>query len=184
VTTQAPAKPLGYLPKDFPPIGATIVLGLQHVLAMFPATILVALLTKFDVGVTLFASGLATVVALLGSGMRIPMYYGSSFSYIAAVVGIVGFYSGTADMATAAPEAIRMGVRVAQGGIVVTGGVSIIAGLIIRWVGKDALDKVLPPIVTGSVAMVIGLSLAQAALNSASANWGIALFTLLVTVLF
>jgi uracil permease len=137
---------------------------------MFPATVLVAILTKFDVGVTLFASGLATIVALAGSGMRIPLYYGSSFSYIAAVVAVVGAKWG--------------GVRVAQGGIVATALVSIIAGLLIRWIGKDALDRVLPPIVTGSVAIVIGISLAGTALSMASKHWGIAFFTLLMTVLF
>jgi len=139
------AKTLGYLPQDRPPLGALIALGLQHVVTMFPATVLVALLTGFDVSVTLFASGLATVVALLGSGRRNPLYYGSSFSYIAAVVGVVGAEWG--------------GTRVAQGGIVATALVSIIAGLIIRRTGKEALDKVLPPIVTGSVAIVIGISL-------------------------
>ena len=130
-------KPIGYLPQDRPPFAAMVALGFQHVITMFPATVLVALLTGFDVGVTLFASGLATVVALLGSGMRIPLYYGSSFSYIAAVAAIVGAEAG--------------GVRVAQGGIIATGVVSILAGLIIRAVGKEALDKVLPPIITGSV---------------------------------
>ncbi len=173
MSEQASAKrttPIGYLPQDRPPIPALITLGLQHVLTMFPATVLVAILTKFDVGVTLFASGLATIVALLGSGMRIPLYYGSSFSYIAAVVAVVGAKWG--------------GVRVAQGGIVATAFVSIIAGLLIRWVGKDALDKVLPPIVTGSVAIVIGISLASTALSMASKNWGIAFFTLLMTILF
>jgi uracil permease len=164
-----PAQPIGYLPQDRPPAPALIALGLQHVLTMFPATVLVALLTGFDVGVTLFASGVATVIALLGSGMRIPMYYGSSFSYIAAVAGIVGAQWG--------------GVRVAQGGIVATAVVSVLAGLLIRWTGKDALDRVLPPIITGSVAIVIGISLAKAALDMASAHWGIALFTLLMTVL-
>lgn len=164
------AQPLGYLPKDRPPFPALVALGLQHVLTMFPATVLVALLTGFDVGVTLFASGLATVIALLGSGMRIPMYYGSSFSYIAAVAGIVGAQWG--------------GVRVAQGGIVATAVVSVLAGLLIRWTGKDALDRVLPPIITGSVAIVIGISLAKAALDMAGAHWGISLFTLLATVLF
>ena len=147
-----------------------ITFGLQHVLTMFPATVLVAILTGFDVGVTLFASGLATIIALAGSGMRIPLYYGSSFSYIAAVVAVVGAEWG--------------GVRVAQGGIVATALVSIIAGLLIRWVGKDALDKVLPPIITGSVAIVIGIALANDALNMASAHWGIAAFTLLATILF
>src|SRR3989304_6984626 len=85
----------GYLPPDQPPLGAMISLGFQHVLTMFPATVLGALLTGFDVGVTLFASGLATVLALVGSGMRIPMYYGSSFSYIAAVRGLTVPAGGT-----------------------------------------------------------------------------------------
>ena len=165
-----PAAVTGYLPKDRPPISQMLAFGMQHVLTMFPATVLVAILTGFDVGVTLFASGLATVVALVGSGMRIPLYYGSSFSYIAAVAAVVGAEWG--------------GIRVAQGGIVATALVSIIAGLLIRWVGKDKLDKVLPPIITGSVAIVIGISLAKAALDMASANWWVAIFTLLMTVLF
>ncbi len=166
----APSRVIGYLPQDRPPLGALLTLGLQHVLTMFPATVLVAILTGFDVGVTLFASGLATIVALLASGKRIPLYYGSSFSYIAAVVAIVGAEGG--------------GIRVAQGGIIATALVSIIAGLLIRWAGKNALDKVLPPIVTGSVAIVIGISLAKTALDMASAQWGIAFFTLLATILF
>ena len=166
----SPVAASGYLPQDRPPIGALVALGLQHVLTMFPATVLVAILTGFDVGVTLFASGLATIVALLGSGMRIPLYYGSSLSYIAAVIGVVGAEWG--------------GIRVAQGGIVATAVVSVAAGLLIRWVGKEALDKVLPPIVTGSVAIVIGISLAKTALDMASAGWGIAFFTLVTTILF
>jgi uracil permease len=160
----------GYLPPDVPGVGALISLGFQHVLTMFPATVLVAILTKFDIGVTLFASGLATVIALLGSGMRIPMYYGSSFSYIAAVVGVVGAQWG--------------GQQVAQVGIVATAFVSVLAGLLIRYIGKDALDKVLPPIITGSVALVIGIALAKAALDMAAANWLVAIITLLATILF
>ncbi|HAL61611.1 MAG TPA: xanthine permease [Chloroflexi bacterium] len=160
----------GYLPHDVPKPGALISLGFQHVLTMFPATVLVALLTGFDVGVTLFASGLATVVALLGSGMRIPLYYGSSFSYIAAVVAVVGAEWG--------------GTQVAQVGILATGVVNILVGLLIRQAGKEALDRVLPPIITGSVAVVIGIALAKAALDMAQANWGVALITLLATILF
>ncbi len=167
---KSPATVSGYLPQDRPPLGALVTLGLQHVLTMFPATVFAAVLTGFDVGVTLFASGLATIVALLGSGMRIPLYYGSSFSYVAAVIAVVGAEWG--------------GVRVAQGGIVATAFVSVAAGLLIRWVGKEALDKVLPPIVTGSVAIVIGVSLANVALGGAAANWPVAIFTLLMTVLF
>ena len=160
----------GYLPPDVPAVGALISLGFQHVLTMFPATVLVAILTKFDVGVTLFASGLATIIALLGSGMRIPLYYGSSFSYIAAIVGVVGAQWG--------------GTQVAQVGIVATAFVSIIAGLLIRYVGKDALDKVLPPIITGSVALVIGIALAKTALDMAANHWLVAVVTLLATILF
>ncbi|MDI7276716.1 MAG: solute carrier family 23 protein [Anaerolineae bacterium] len=160
----------GYLPQDVPSPGALVSLGFQHVLTMFPATVLVAILTQFDIGVTLFASGLATVVALLGSGMRIPLYYGSSFSYIAAVVAVVGAEWG--------------GPAVAQVGIVATALVSVIAGLLIRLVGKEALDRVLPPIVTGSVAVVIGIALAKAALDMASGDWLIAIITLVATILF
>ncbi len=163
-------KTIGYLPKDSPPIGATLSLGFQHVLTMFPATVLVAILTGFDVGVTLFASGLATIVALVGSGRKIPMYYGSSFSYIAAVTAVATTSWG--------------GPRVAQVGIVATAVVSVIAGLIIKKVGKEVLDQFLPPIVTGSVAMIIGISLAKAALDMAGASWSIALLTLFATILF
>ncbi len=160
----------GYLPYESPELPGLLSLGFQHVLTMFPATVLVAILTGFDVGVTLFASGLATVVALLGSGMRIPMYYGSSFSYIAAVSAVVAAQWG--------------GVRVAQVGIMATAFVSVLAGLVIKKVGKKALDKVLPPIITGSVAIVIGIALAKAALDMASAQWTVALVSLVATIMF
>ncbi|NIV32766.1 MAG: xanthine permease, partial [Anaerolineae bacterium] len=93
MTTEAPkVKVMGYLPNDAPPFGQMVLLGLQHVLTMFPATVLVALLVGFHVSTVLFASGLATVVALVGSrlgiGTFIPLYYGSSFSYIAATLAV------------------------------------------------------------------------------------------------
>src|SRR5512134_153742 len=83
----------GYLPADMPDWGALISLGFQQVLTMFPATVLVAILTKFDVGVTLTASGIGTIIALLVTGRRIPLYYGSSFSYITVVVTAMGLYA-------------------------------------------------------------------------------------------
>jgi uracil permease len=172
---------VGYLPNDAPPLGAMVGLALQHVLTMFPATVLVAVLTGFDVGVTLFASGLATVIALLVSSRLaksfIPLYYGSSFSYIAPVVAItVTNIYGIADPITR--------IRVAQGGILITGLVNVAVGILIRYVGKERLDKILPAEVTGSVAIVIGISLAAAALNMAGAHWGVALVTMLATILF
>lgn len=182
---MAERAPLTYLPQDRPPYGAMISLGFQHVLTMFPATVLVALLTGFDVGVTLFASGLATVVALVGSGRRIPMYYGSSFSYIAAIRNIT-----VPAGASAANPAL---VPLAQVGIIGTALVNVVAGFIVRSVGKTRLDKVLPPVVTGSVAVVIGIALGKAALDMAtgvccggaqSSWWTVAFITLLATIIF
>ncbi len=174
---------LGYLPEDKPPVGAMLSLGFQQVLTMFPATVLVAILTKFDVGVTLLASGIGTIIALLVSKRKIPMYYGSSFSYIAVVVTAMSLYAGDcfSDPNTYyCPE----GVRLVQVGIIGTGIFNILIGLLIMKVGKAALDKVLPPIVTGSIAIVIGLALAGAALNMASTNWLVAFSTLFATVVF
>jgi uracil permease len=76
MSTQTQSIVIGYLPDDTPPVGAMLSLGFQQVLTMFPATVLVAALTKFDVGVTLLASGLGTIIALLVSKRKIPMYYG------------------------------------------------------------------------------------------------------------
>ncbi|MEJ5223263.1 MAG: solute carrier family 23 protein [Anaerolineales bacterium] len=182
--SEKPAsKVMGYMPNETPPLGAMLSLGFQQVLTMFPATVLVAILTKFDVGVTLLASGIGTIVALLVAKRQIPMYYGSSFSYIAVVVTAMSLYAGDCfnDPNTVyCPE----GVRLVQVGIMGTGLVNILVGLLIMRVGKAALDKVLPPIVTGSVAIVIGVALAGAALSMASANWLVAFVTLFTTVLF
>jgi uracil permease len=182
-TSPGRSSVFGYLPDDTPPIGAMLSLGFQQVLTMFPATVLVAILTKFDVGVTLLASGLGTIVALLVANRRIPMYYGSSFSYIAVVVTAMTLYASDcfADPATFyCPE----GVRLVQVGIIGTAVVEILVGLLIMRIGKAALDKILPPIVTGSVAIVIGIALAGAALGMAGADWRVAFITLLGTVIF
>lgn len=173
----------GYLPQDVPPVGAMISLGFQQVLTMFPATVLVAILTKFDVGVTLFATGIGTIIALLVSNRKIPMYYGSSFSYITVVQTVMMLYAKdcfTSTTTTYCPD----GVRIVQVGIIGTAILEILIGLLIMRVGKEALDRVLPPVVTGSVAMVIGVALAGSALTNASTNWGIAFITLIATIAF
>lgn len=173
-------KRIGYLPNDAPPLGAMIGLAFQHVLTMFPATVLVAVLTQFDVGVTLFASGLATIIALLVSSYvgksYIPLYYGSSFSYIAPIVAITATnIYGISDPVTR--------IQIAQGGIMITGLLNVLIGITIRYVGKATIDKILPPEITGSVATVIGIALAYTALSMASANWAISMLTLLVTIM-
>jgi len=174
---------VGYLPDDRPPLGAMLSLGFQQVLTMFPATVLVAMLTKFDVGVTLLASGLGTIIALLVAKRKIPMYYGSSFSYIAVVITAMSLF---AKDCFSDPNTFYCpdGVRLVQVGIMGTAVFEILIGLLIMRIGKAALDKILPPIVTGCVAMVIGIALAGAALNMAGANWGIALITLVATILY
>src|SRR5574341_125349 len=164
---------VGYLPADTPPWGAMLSLGFQQVLTMFPATVLVAILTKFDVGVTLLASGLGTIVALLVARRKIPMYYGSSFSYIAVIITAMALYDPDCFKA-ADTFYCPNGVRIAQVGILGTAIVEILVGLLIMRIGKAALDKVLPPIITGCVAIVIGVALAGAALGMAGTDWTIA----------
>lgn len=166
---MASNKVFGYLPQDRPAFGPLLSLGFQHVLTMFPATALVAILTGFDVGVTLLASGLGTILAIFLSKGRIPLYYGGSFAYIAPVTAVAGAAWG--------------GPAVAQVGVVATGILNIIVGLIIQKAGKKWLDRILPPVVTGSIAIVIGIALAKVALDQASGNWGVALVTCLVTIL-
>ncbi|MDO8752448.1 MAG: solute carrier family 23 protein, partial [Anaerolineales bacterium] len=178
---------MGYLPNDTPPTGQLILLGLQHVLTMFPATVLVAAICGFHVGTVLTVSGLGTIVALLLSkwkiGKFIPLFYGSSFSYIAAYLAIAQQMTGSLpQFGVPLPDEV---ISTIQAGIVVTGLLNILIGFIIRAVGKDKIDMVLPPIVTGSVAAIIGFGLAFAALGQmASANFLVALITLLLTVLF
>jgi len=174
---------VGYMPQDVPPVGAMLSLGFQQVLTMFPATVLVAILTKFDVGVTLFTSGLGTIIALLVAKRKIPLYYGSSFSYITVFITVMAKYAGDCfnDPSTVyCPD----GVRIAQVGILLTGLFNILFGLLIQRIGKERLDKVLPPVVTGSVAIIIGIALAGSALSSASANWLVAFITLVATIAF
>jgi uracil permease len=184
-------KIIGYLPGDTPPLGAMLSLGFQQFLTMFPATVLVAILTKFDVGITLLASGLGTIIALLVSKRKIPMYYGSSFSYIAVVITVMSQFAPDCFKSTAVycPE----GVQIVQVGIILTAVFEILVGLLIMRIGKAALDRVLPPIITGSMAMVIGVALAGAALGNAgnwakpevaTATWTVAFITLIVTILF
>src|SRR5215468_4296553 len=177
----------GYLPNDRPPLGRLVLFGLQHVLTMFPATVFVALLCGFHVSTVLLGAGISTIVALVLSrntiGTFIPLFYGSSFSYIASYLGIAKAMGVDVKFGVPAPDAV---ISTLQAGIIATGIFNIVIGFIIKAAGKPALDRVLPPIVTGSVACVIGIGLSKAALDMAffgnGAYWGIALFTLVTTI--
>ncbi len=182
---------LGYLPDERPPIIELIFFALQQIVVMFPATVLVALITGFHVSTTIFASGLATLGFILITGRQIPLYYGSSFSYIAAIASIM-----SAEQFAA--YSLNDKIATAQFGIVMSGFVSILAGFIINKSGKEQIDKVLPPTVTGSIAIIIGLSLAATAMTDASTipaaaqgnfnagswAWTIAIITLISTILY
>ena len=177
----------GYLPNETPPPVQLILLGFQHVLTMFPATVFVAIFSGFQVSVVLLMAGVSTIVALTlskaGIGKFIPLFYGSSFSYIAAY-GTVAAAMGSTHVPFGAPLEPEV-ISTIQAGILVTGLLNILVGFLVRAIGKKAIDRVLPPIVTGSVAAIIGFGLAYAAVgNLASNNWTIAFSTLLLTILF
>jgi uracil permease len=116
------------------------------------------------------------VLSKNGIGKFIPLFYGSSFSYIAAYLAITN-----AEFGVPASDEL---IRTMQAGIVATGVLNIIVGFVIRAVGKDVVDRILPPVITGSVAAVIGFALGFAALDLAAQNWLVAILTLLITVVF
>ena len=187
---------VGYLPDEKPAPWKLLLYAIQQVIVMFPATIAVALITGFQVSTTLFASGLATICFVFISGKKIPMYYGSSFSYLSAIAGLAAAQGYAKVNGILPTEAIQM----AQFGIIASGLVSVAAGLLVKFSGKNAVEKVLPATITGSIAMIIGLTLAGNALSDAApkaiaegaaatiANsswvWGVSLATLLSTVFF
>lgn len=186
-------KVIGYLPDERPPFFELILFSLQQIVVMFPATVLVALITGFHVSTTIFASGLATLAFIMVTGRKIPLYYGSSFSYIAAIASIMSAEAFSA-------YSLNDKISIAQFGIVMSGFVSIAAGFIIKRSGKEAINKILPATVTGSIAMIIGLSLSANAVGNASSipagisdalkssatsyAWVIAIVTLLSTILY
>ena len=175
--TEEPRNTVGYLPDDTPQFGKLIIFALQQVIVMFPATVLAAIYMGFDIGVAIVASCLATIGFLLITGRRIPLYYGSSFSYVAAVAGVTSIVAAETGSKIA-------GVQAAQAGIIASGLVSIVAGLLIRKGGPGIVKRILPASVTGPVAMIIGLSLAGGAVAQAGGNWLIAGVTLIATILF
>ena len=184
---------VGYLPDERPSPLKLLLYALQQVIVMFPATVAVALITGFQVSTTIFASGLATICFVFITGRKIPMYYGSSFSYLSAISGLVAAQGFAKVNGILPAEAIQ----IAQFGIIASGIVSVAAGLLVKFSGRNAVEKVLPATITGSIAMIIGLTLADNALGDAApmaeaANfvlgsnwvWAVSLVTLLSTVIF
>ena len=130
----------------------TIGVGVQHIAAMFGATFLVPIITGFPPTTTLLFSGIGTLLFLVITGNKVPSYLGSSFAFLGPIA--------------AAKAAAGGGIAGALGGIVFTGVVLAIVGLIVKQAGIGWVNSLLPPVVTGTIVMVIGLNLAGAAKNN------------------
>lgn len=127
----------------------TIFMGFQHVLAMFGATVLAPIIMGFDTNLALFFSGIGTIIFFLCVKGKVPSYLGSSFAFIGPVIAVMKISS----------------INAALGGIVAAGLVYALIGLWVMKAGHDWIDNIMPPVVTGSVVMIIGLNLASAAKN-------------------
>lgn len=163
-----------------------LVLGLQHMFAMFGATILVPILVNnyfegegLSVQVTLFCAGVGTLLFHIISKGKVPAFLGSSFAFL-------GGYAMVAQLDTGIYEGMTMGEKLpyACGGIVVAGLLYLVLALVIKLVGVKKVMRLLPPVVTGPIIICIGLSLAASAVTNAQTNWLIAIVAFAVIVVF
>ncbi len=135
-------------------------MGLQHVVAMFGATVLAPLLMGFDPNVAILMSGVGTLIFFFIVRGKVPSYLGSSFAFISVVIAATG-YAGVGANANLAP---------ALGGIIACGLLYSLIGLIVMGTGTGWIERMMPPVVTGAVVAVIGLNLAPVAIKSVSAD--------------
>ena len=163
-----------------------LILGLQHLFAMFGATILVPILVNnyfegqgLSIQVTLFFAGIGTLFFHLCSKLKVPAFLGSSFAFLG------GFHT-VANLNTGIFKNMTMGEKLpyACGGIVVAGLLYLVLAVVIRLVGIKKVMKFLPPVVTGPIIICIGLSLAPSAISNASSNWLLAIIALSVVIIF
>jgi putative pyrimidine permease RutG len=148
------------MPEERLPAGQTIIVGLQHVVAMFGATVLAPVLMGFDPNVSILFSGVGTLIFFFIVGGRVPSYLGSSFSFIAVVIAASGY----------AGQGPNPNIGVALGGIVAAGALYTLIGLVVHFAGHQWVEKLMPPVVTGAVVAVIGLNLAPIAVRGVSAS--------------
>lgn len=163
-----------------------LLLGLQHMFAMFGATILVPILVNgyfegegLSIQVTLICAGLGTLFFHLCSKLKVPAFLGSSFAFLGGFATVANLNTGIfADM--------TMGEKLpyACGGIVVAGALYLVLALVIKLVGVKKVMRFLPPVVTGPIIICVGLSLAPSAVSNASTNWLLAIIALVVIVIF
>lgn len=153
-----------------------IILGIQHVLAMFGATVLVPALTGLDTSITLFCAGAGTLLFHLITKKKVPVFLGSSFAFMGGIMAVIGQSRiGDADFLDK--------LAAVKGAIIVAGLIYALFALIIKIAGYEKLNKLLPPIVTGPIIIVIGLRLSSSAIDSAFYyNGQFSLKALIVTV--
>ncbi len=170
-----------------------LLLGLQHMFAMFGATILVPILVNsyfqeacgepltkgLTVAVTLFCAGFGTLFFHVCAKMKVPAFLGSSFAFLGGFATVANLSAGIYENMPANEK-----VSYACGGIVIAGLLYLVMALVIRLVGVKRVMRYLPPVVTGPVIICIGLSLAGSAISNASTNWFLALVALAVIIVF
>lgn len=145
------------------------VLSIQHLLAMFGATVLVPILTGFDPSVAIFCAGLGTLIFHFCTKGKVPVFLGSSFAFIPVVISANQISNGDTAFA--------------QGGIIVAGLIYVLMSFLIKFIGVNTIKKYFPPQVTGAMIAVIGLNLIPSAIDMAIENIPIALITLAVALL-
>ncbi len=151
-------------------VGKTLVLGLQHLFAMFGATVLVPAITGLNVSTTLLFAGLGTLLFHLITGRKVPAFLGSSFAFLAAY-GLI----------TASGKEIPL--TYSSFGVAVAGAVYLVLALLFKIFGAKKVMRFFPPIVTGPVIICIGLTLAGTAISSCTNNWLVALVAILTVVI-
>ena len=150
-------------------VGKTLVLGLQHLFAMFGATVLVPAITGLNVSTTLLFAGLGTLLFHLITGRKVPAFLGSSFAFL-----------GAYGLVTA--SGVDIPLTYSGFGVAVAGLVYLVLALLFKVFGTKKVMRFFPPIVTGPVIIAIGLTLAGTAIDSCTNNWLVALTAILVVV--
>ena len=145
-------------PDERLPWPQTFAMGVQHVVAMFGATVLAPLLMGFDANVAILMSGIGTLLFFVVVGGRVPSYLGSSFAFIGVVVAATG-YAGNGP---------NPNLGVALGGIIACGALYTLIGVIVMSAGTGWIERLMPPVVTGAIVAVIGLNLAPIAVRGAT----------------
>ncbi|MGB4656956.1 MAG: uracil-xanthine permease family protein [Bacillota bacterium] len=152
-----------------------ILFGFQHTLAMFGATVLVPFLTGLDISVALFTAGAGTLLFHALTKKEVPVFLGSSFAFIPAILSVKAMY--------ATPDDPNAGLPYATGGIIIAGLIYVLAGGLIKLFGSDIMRKLLPPVVIGPIIITIGLTLTPVAYDMAKSHWGVALISMLTVAL-